>query len=39
MKGFFRSPAVQAVLGWLVAAYIELIILTVRWRFENRVTA
>lgn len=36
MKGFFRSPAVQAVLGWLVAAYIELIILTVRWRFENR---
>jgi lysophospholipid acyltransferase (LPLAT)-like uncharacterized protein len=36
VKGFFRSPAVQAVLGWLVAAYIELIILTVRWRFENR---
>ena len=36
MKRFFRSPAVQAVLGWLVAAYIELIIVTVRWRFENR---
>jgi lysophospholipid acyltransferase (LPLAT)-like uncharacterized protein len=36
VKRFFRSPAVQAVLGWLVAAYIELIIVTVRWRFENR---
>jgi hypothetical protein len=32
----FRSPVVQAFLGWLVAAYIELIIVTVRWRFENR---
>lgn len=36
MKRFFRSPAVQAVLGWLVASYIELIIATVRWRFDNR---
>lgn len=36
MKSFFRSPAVQATLGWLVAAYIELIIVTIRWRFENR---
>ncbi|MGH7024541.1 MAG: lysophospholipid acyltransferase family protein [Caulobacteraceae bacterium] len=36
MKRLFRSPAVQALLGWLVAAYIELIIVTVRWRFENR---
>jgi hypothetical protein len=26
----------QAMLGWLVAAYIELIMVTVRWRFENR---
>jgi lysophospholipid acyltransferase (LPLAT)-like uncharacterized protein len=36
VKRLFRSPIVQAVLGWLVAAYIELIIVTVRWRFENR---
>ena len=36
MKNFFRSPPVQSTLGWLVAAYIELIIVTVRWRFENR---
>lgn len=36
MKRFFRSPAVQAFLGWLVAAYIEMIIATVRWRFDNR---
>jgi hypothetical protein len=36
VKGFFRSAPVQAILGWLVAAYIELIITTVRWRFENR---
>jgi len=36
VKGFFRSAAVQSILGWLVAAYIELIIATVRWRFENR---
>ena len=36
MKNFFRSPPVQSTLGWLVAAYIELIIATVRWRFENR---
>lgn len=36
MKRLFRSPVVQSILGWLVAAYIEIIILTVRWRFENR---
>jgi hypothetical protein len=36
VKGLFRSPVVQVFLGWLVAAYIELIIVTVRWRFENR---
>jgi lysophospholipid acyltransferase (LPLAT)-like uncharacterized protein len=36
VKTFFRSAPVQATLGWLVAAYIELIIATVRWRFENR---
>jgi len=36
VKNFFRSAPVQSVLGWLVAAYIELIIATVRWRIENR---
>ena len=36
MKSFFRSPIVQVILGWLVAAYIELIIHTLRWRVENR---
>jgi lysophospholipid acyltransferase (LPLAT)-like uncharacterized protein len=36
VKRFFRSPIVQSALGWIVAAYIELIIVTVRWRFENR---
>jgi lysophospholipid acyltransferase (LPLAT)-like uncharacterized protein len=36
VKGFFRSPVVQGFLGWLVAAYIELLIRTVRWRFDNR---
>jgi len=36
VKRLFRSPIVQALLGWLVAAYVELIIVTVRWRFENR---
>jgi hypothetical protein len=36
VKAFFRSAAVQGVLGWLVAAYIEIIIVTLRWRYENR---
>lgn len=36
MKGFFRSAAVQGLLGWLVAAYVETIIATLRWRYENR---
>ena len=36
MKGFLRSPVIQGFLGWLVAAYIELLIRTVRWRFDNR---
>jgi hypothetical protein len=36
VKRFFRSPLAQGALGWLVAAYIELIIRTMRWRFENR---
>jgi lysophospholipid acyltransferase (LPLAT)-like uncharacterized protein len=36
VKSLFRSPIVQGILGWLVAVYIELIIHTLRWRFENR---
>jgi hypothetical protein len=36
VKSFFRSPLAQGILGWLVAAYIELLIRTVRWRFYNR---
>ncbi|HEY2482510.1 MAG TPA: DUF374 domain-containing protein, partial [Caulobacteraceae bacterium] len=36
MKRILRSPMAQAALGWLVAVYIELIMATVRWRFENR---
>lgn len=35
MKRLLRSPAVQAILGWLIAAYIELVIATLRWRHEN----
>ncbi len=35
MKGLLRSPTIQAALGWLVAAYIELVIATLRWRREN----
>lgn len=36
MKRLLRSRFAQGVLGWLVSAYIELIIFTLRWRFENR---
>jgi 3-deoxy-D-manno-octulosonic-acid transferase len=36
VKRFVRAPAVQSALGWLVAGYIELIIRTMRWRFEGR---
>ena len=39
MKAFFRSPLVQGMLGWLAAAYIELIGRTLRWRIENRAPA
>ena len=35
MKRWLRRPAVQAVLGWLIATYIELVIATLRWRREN----
>jgi hypothetical protein len=36
VKRIFRSSLAQGMLGWLVAGYIELIIRTMRWRFENR---
>jgi lysophospholipid acyltransferase (LPLAT)-like uncharacterized protein len=35
MKRLLRWPVAQAALGWLVAAYIELVIATLRWRMEN----
>jgi lysophospholipid acyltransferase (LPLAT)-like uncharacterized protein len=30
-----RNPAVQTVLGWVLAGYLQLILRTVRWRHEN----
>ena len=36
MKGLLRTRLVQGLLGRLVAAYVELCIVTMRWRFENR---
>jgi lysophospholipid acyltransferase (LPLAT)-like uncharacterized protein len=36
MKNLLRSPIVQGLLAWLIAVYIETLIVTVRWRFENR---
>ena len=35
MKALLRSNAVQALLGWVLGAYIRLILVTVRWRHEN----
>lgn len=39
MKQWLRRPWVQALLGWLIAAYIELCIATLRWRRENEAPA
>ena len=39
MKGWLRSPVVQAALGWLIAVYIEMVIATLRWRRENTGSA
>jgi len=36
MKSLLRSKAVQSLLAWLISSYVELIIATLRWRFENR---
>jgi lysophospholipid acyltransferase (LPLAT)-like uncharacterized protein len=35
VKGLIRSPAVQAILAWLIAAYVELVTATLRWRRED----
>lgn len=35
MKAFLRSDGVQAVLGWVLSAYLRVILRTVRWRHEN----
>lgn len=39
MKGLFRSPAVQGVLAFILAAYLKLCLSTIRWRSENRAAA
>ena len=36
MKGLLRSRFVQGLLAWLIAVYVETLIVTMRWRFENR---
>ena len=36
MKSLLSARFVQGLLAWLVAVYIEMLIVTVRWRFENR---
>jgi lysophospholipid acyltransferase (LPLAT)-like uncharacterized protein len=35
LKALLRNPGVQAVLGWVLAGYLRLILRTVRWRHEN----
>jgi lysophospholipid acyltransferase (LPLAT)-like uncharacterized protein len=35
LKKLLRSDAVQAFLGWVLGAYIRVILATVRWRHEN----
>ncbi len=39
MKRLFRSPAVQAALAWLFAAYLKVALSTIRWRQEHRQVA
>ncbi|HTI67810.1 MAG TPA: lysophospholipid acyltransferase family protein [Caulobacteraceae bacterium] len=36
MKRWLRAPAVQAVLGLVLAAYLKLVLVTMRWRVEGR---
>ena len=35
MKAILRSQAVQTLLGWVLGAYLRLVLETVRWRHEN----
>jgi lysophospholipid acyltransferase (LPLAT)-like uncharacterized protein len=35
LKGLMRSDGVQAFLGWLLGAYLRLVLATIRWRHEN----
>ena len=39
MKGVARWPAGQSLLARLTAGYVELLIATVRWRYDNRAAA
>jgi len=39
VKKLVRTPWVQSVLAWLVSAYLDATLATMRWRFENRATA
>lgn len=39
MKAWLRSRIVQNLLAWLVFAYVELIVATLRWRIEGRAGA
>ncbi len=36
MKALLRSRVMQEGLAWLIALYIDVLIMTMRWRFENR---
>lgn len=36
MKSLFRHPWVQSALAWLLSAYINFALATMRWRFEDR---
>lgn len=35
MKGLLRDPRTQAVLGWILAGYLKLMLRTLRWKHEN----
>jgi len=39
MKRLLRASTVQSLLAWIIAGYIEVLIATVRWRFDNRQAA
>src|SRR6201999_3640215 len=39
LKLLARRPWVQAMLGWLVSAYLAFTLSTMRWRFEDRASA